>query len=124
MSLLERWALQLVFAFVIRQLKKFGKEIDWALVKADAAARAAALCPIDWFDDEMARFAGFLVDGCEAAVKSTSDVQDVLDRLAGKDWAGALDELKDLVLKAWKPTDAGAQKAFAAVEQYGAAAAA
>lgn len=54
--------LQLLLFFVWRQIQKWGSDINWDLVKADAVARIAALLPGDRWDDVAQMLVGEIID--------------------------------------------------------------
>lgn len=111
--MLERWLINLVISFVLRQLAKFKNEIDWAKVRVDMSARIAAVIPGTWFDDEAVYVANALLDGVLLVLGQTADLERVLALLAASDWNGAFEALKDLLLKVWNPTAASGKKAQA-----------
>jgi len=55
--------------FVERQIKKWGKDLDWAKVKVDLVKRIRALVPGERFDDAAAFMVEVIVDLVEMYVK-------------------------------------------------------
>lgn len=99
--MLERWAIGLVIAFVVRQLEKFGTTIDWAKVKKDAEVRLRALVPGTWFDDEVVAIANTVIDRAAEVLAQGAAIEDLLKLVAAGDWAGAVAALRKLILGGW-----------------------
>jgi len=108
--MLERWLVSIVINFVLRQLSKFKKDIDWGKVRADLDTRVRALVPGTWFDQEAVAICNAALDGVLSVLSSTEDLERVLQRLAAGDWAGAYEALKALLLSVWNPTGASGKK--------------
>lgn len=111
--MLERWLINIVISFVLRQLARFKGDIDWAKVRADMNARVAALVPGSWFDDEACYLANALLDGVLVVLGSSAELEKLLQLLAASNWSGAFDALKDLLTRVWIPTGGSAKKAHA-----------
>lgn len=92
-----------VIAFVVRQVEKFKKEVDWKKVKADYAKRAADLIPGSWFDDEAVKLSNHLIDSAERALGQPKTQEMILKLLADKKYDEAGIKLRDYLLKSWKP---------------------
>ena len=101
--MLERWALNLVIAFIMRQLAKFGQTIDWAKVKADLDERVRALVPGTWFDDEVVALVNMVLDRCAEVLAHGAAIEALLKLLADQKWDEALQALKALLLGGWVP---------------------
>jgi hypothetical protein len=89
----------LALGFVIRALDKWQESIDWALVKADLAERVAKLLPGDFLDEAVVDVLNRLIDNVAAVLASTDAIRVVLELVAAKDLKGALEALRDLLLK-------------------------
>jgi hypothetical protein len=101
--MIDKIVLKIVITFILRQLAKFEKTVDWALVKADLSKRVADLLPGTWFDAEAVVAVHALVDAAHSAIAATGSIDAILQKLAAQDWQGAFDALRDLVVKVWKP---------------------
>lgn len=112
----DRIVLNMVIGFVLRQLAKFGRDVDWAKVKADAEVRVRALVPGTWFDDEAVTLVNAAIDACRVAVAAEADWDALLRALAAQDWNGALMALKGLLAKVWHPTAKANARLVAALE--------
>lgn len=108
--MLERWAIGLVIAFVMRQLAKFQESIDWAKVKADLKPRIEALVPGTWFDDEVVALANMVIDRIAEVLAQGEVIEELLKLLADQKWDEALSLLKALVLGGWVPANATLKK--------------
>ena len=111
--MVERWLINIVISFVLRQLARFKGDIDWAKVRADMNVRVAALVPGTWFDNEACYVANALLDGVLVVLGSSAALERLLQLLATSDWNGAFEALKDLLSRVWIPTGASAKKAHA-----------
>lgn len=90
----------LVIAFIVRQVVKFGTSTDWSKVKADFDVRLRQLVPGTWFDDEAVCVANAVIDGAAAALSSPAELELVIRKAAAEDWAGAALALKALLARA------------------------
>jgi hypothetical protein len=98
--MLEKWLVSMIISFVLRQLAKFKEHTDWAKVRADLETRVKDLVPGTWFDSDAAALADVVLEKLQTVLGATDVLQQVLEKVAAEDWAGALTLLKDLVLKA------------------------
>lgn len=114
----DKIVLNVVIGFVLRQLAKFGRQLDWAKVKADAEVRVRALVPGTWFDDEAVAVVGAVIDACKVALAAESDWDALLHALAAQDWNGALAALKGLLARVWHPQAKANARLFAALEYH------
>jgi hypothetical protein len=108
--MLTRWIIQLAISFIIRQIAKFGKTIDWSQVKADLALRVEDLVPGKWLDPEAVALCNALVDAAASVLASTVEIEKVLTLLASEKWAEAAQAIKDLILGSWQPSSASDKK--------------
>jgi hypothetical protein len=110
MIMLERWAIGIVIAFILRQLAKFQKTIEWDKVKSDLAVRVRALVPGTWFDDEAVALCNLVIDRAAEVLAQGDAVEKLLKMLADQKWVEALEALKDLLLGGWVPEGATVKK--------------
>ncbi len=118
----DRIVLNMVVSFVLRQLAKFGKDIDWAKVKSDLGERVRQLVPGTWFDEEAVALVNAALDAVKIALGAQDDWDTLLRALAAQDWNGALAALKDMLSKVWHPTAKANARLVAALESDKAAA--
>jgi len=111
----ERWLINMVIAFILRQLAKFGRDVDWEKVAADAEVRVRALVPGDWFDDEAVAIVHGAIAVVKKALAAEEDWARVLKHLAASEWNAALEALKELIGKIWTPAAAAEQRVAAAL---------
>lgn len=114
--MIDKWLINIVVGFILRQIAKAGAAIDWAALKAQTDAAVRAVVPGDWFDDEAVAVVNEVLDACQAVLADKDDLEDLLRKLAASDWTGAVAALKALLLTVWHPgsTDAG-KRALAAL---------
>jgi hypothetical protein len=74
--MLDAFVLQIVKWFVERQMLKWGKALDWTLVKKDLEERVKSLVPGTQFDDTAAYVAGVLIDIIAGYFKDTNTPTD------------------------------------------------
>ena len=99
--MLERWAIGIVIAFIVRQIGKFGKTIDWTKVKADVDVRVRALVPGEWFDDEAVDLVNSVLDRAALVLTQEAAIEEVLKLAAAGKWSEAVEALKRLILDGW-----------------------
>lgn len=120
MDFWEKLMFKLVIQFVLRQLEKFQKTIDWAKVKADADPRIRAIVPGTWFDQDAVDAVNQLIDLAACALSQTSTIDNVLQLIAAQKWTEAYDVLRQLLLDVWTggacPIPTLAPKAVAALK--------
>lgn len=117
--MLERWAIGIVISFILRQLAKFQKTLDWAKVKADAEVRVRALVPGTWFDDEAVALVNMVIDRAAEVLSQGDAIEQLLKLLAEQKWTEALSMLKDLLLGGWVPVGAVVKRGPNGVEAKG-----
>lgn len=103
--MINQWILSFAISFVMRQLAKFQKTLDWAKVKADLDARVRQLVPGSWLDDDAVNLCDALLQAAEKALGEEAAIEGVLKLIAAEKWAEAGDSLKAMVLKDLKETD-------------------
>lgn len=113
--MLDRWIVNLVIMFVLRQISTFQNGIDWTLVRADADARIRQLMPGQIFDDAAAAVVLSLIDGVEFVLGAQGDLQAILHLLSSGDYQGAGEALKRLLISFWQPTDMSGARASKAL---------
>lgn len=101
-ELLDQWLSGFVVGFIIRQVEKFKKEVDWEILKADYAERVAALVPGKWFDDEAVRVSDHIIDAAQRALDNTKTQELILNLLVDKKYDEAAEKLRSYLLKSWK----------------------
>jgi len=96
------WIVNLVVGFVIRQIKKYGESLNWAKVKADVEAQLKTLLP-DWLEGAVIELALKALDILSGVITSEA-LKSIAEKLVSGDVAGALAELKDLIISLIAPT--------------------
>lgn len=112
------WLVGAAISFVLRQLKKFGKETDWDTVKDDLGARVTDLVPGEFFDDEAVNISNAFVDAVKRGLSQTKHLEIVFDHLQAEEWDKAINALRDFLLKAWRPKTHSEEVAMSLVENY------
>lgn len=115
-KLFQKWLIEAAIAFIVRQLTKYQKTIDWAKVKADLAARVAALVPGEFFDHDAIEMVNALIDAVAKVLTFEKSFQLVLSLLAEEKYPQAIEALRNLLLKAWKADTIVAEKAKSLIE--------
>lgn len=88
----------LAIKFVVHEMSIYGKGVDWAKLKADLDGKVMAMLPAFW-GAEAKKAVDAVIDACAAAMQDVKDLQEVLDAVAAKDFAGAEGALVDMVGK-------------------------
>lgn len=110
----DRIVLCSVVTFVLRQLAKFGRALDWEKVKTDAESRVRAFVPGTMFDNGAVAAVRTAVDACRIALAAEEDLCRVFGLITANDWDGAFRVLKDLLTQIWYPAAVRAQLASSA----------
>lgn len=97
----DRVITSVVISFLLRQIEKFQKTIEWAVVKVDAEKRVRALVPGTWFDDEAVVAVNYIIDTMQTALGATEEFDAILKLLADKEYENAGLKLKDLLVCSW-----------------------
>lgn len=113
--MLQKWAVGLAIKFVVRQLAKYGKAIDWAMVKKDFGDRVAAIVPGFFFDDEARGAVAAVLEACEDLMKSADAIEKILKLVADEKFSEAFEAVKQLLLAVWTPDSDAARTAHAAL---------
>lgn len=114
--MIKNWFIQMAISFAMRQIAKWQSQIDWAKVKADLAARVAALVPGEWLDSEAVSVCNAVIDAVAAALSATSDLEKIVKFLADQKFDEAWQALRDLILSVWVPSSPAELKVFACVK--------
>lgn len=87
-----------VINLVVRQVDRFGETFDWAKFKGTVEERVRGLLP-DWlFEDAIVGFISDVVDFFAAALSDESCLKAILEKVAAKDYPGAIAIVKGAVL--------------------------
>jgi hypothetical protein len=111
------WIITLALNFLMRQLERWGTNIDWVLFKADMKPRVEALVPGRIFDRAAVALVNELIDAV-ASVLSGSELQRVVDLLLQGKNAEALAAVVDLLKRIWGQSGVGSSKLHASVMAY------
>lgn len=93
------WIVEMVVNFLLRQVKKWGEQLDWAKVKADAEARIRAVLP-DWVEGAAVDVALGALEVCKYVLGDAADLKRIVDLLQAGDVAGAFGALVALIEEA------------------------
>lgn len=115
--MIQRWILSLVIGFVMRQLAKWKKGIDWEKVKTDFQERVKALVPGEWLDSEAAALAGTLIDMVVGVLGANAALERLIELAVDQKYQEAWTLLRDLILSLWKPEGEMQVKVYAAVKE-------
>lgn len=99
--MIEKIAIKIVIAFVIRQLDKFKETTDWDKLQADLDDRVAKLVPGTWFDAEAIGIVHTAIAGIRSILAKGSNLKLILELLAEKKYDEAALKLKDLLAGLW-----------------------
>lgn len=98
--MIERIVWNVVTAFILRQIEKFKKSINWDLVKSDVALRVRKLVPGTWFDDDAADAVTYIIDTLQRAL-SSDQIDDLIKLVAAKQYDDAIKVLRGVLVCAW-----------------------
>jgi vacuolar-type H+-ATPase catalytic subunit A/Vma1 len=115
--MLNKWLINLAISFLVRQLAKFGKSINWQKVKEDLKTRTEALVPGSWFDDEAVALVFTVVDAAATVLASVSEIEKVLQLVAQEKWEEAIQTVKELILRSWPAKAANAEVVVACLQE-------
>lgn len=115
-TVIERWLIETALSFAIRQLAKYGEEVNWETVKEDFAVRVADLVPGTWLDNDAIAISDGLIDAIARAFTNTKTLGIIMELAVEGKYAEAVNKLKDYLLKAWKPVTPSEVKAMSLVE--------
>ena len=101
--MLPNWVVGLVIGFVVRQIKKYGEDLNWSEVKADLDVALRASLP-DFIEDAAVELAFGAVDIFKGVLLS-DDLKAIAEKLLLGDVASALTILKDVILRLIHPTN-------------------
>jgi hypothetical protein len=110
--MIQKWIISAAVSFMLRQLAKWQKSIDWAMVKADLKKRVEDLIPGEWMDAEIAAMAMALVDAAAAVLASSEELEKIINLVLANKFPEAWQALKDLILSQWVPSTPAEEKAM------------
>lgn len=96
------WIVNMVVAFVLRQVSKYAGSTDWEKVKADALARVAKVVPAALMPT-VTDVVDAVVDVVAAALADTEDLNKVVALVIAGDMAGAVTALVELIVNVVHP---------------------
>lgn len=110
MPTIPSWLLTYVVTYIInlavRQIDKFAEEFDWAKFKATVDERLRQALP-DWlFEDALCAFVADVVDFVAEALSDEGTIKQVLEALAKKDYAAAIEVVRKIVAEFLSGLDA------------------
>lgn len=108
--MIQKWFVSMAISFVLRQLAKWQKEIDWAKVKADIAARIAALVPGEWMDQEIIDMAHAAIDAAASVLSASEELEKIIKLVVESKFEEAWQVLKDLILSQFVPSTPAEEK--------------
>lgn len=95
--MLEGWIINIVITFVVRQITKWGSEVDFEKIKLDIEPRIRAILPGDFLDDEAVSIMFFVIDKLSSVSNNAEALTGVFAAVAAKDMKRAIELLKELV---------------------------
>lgn len=113
--MIQKWVISMAITFMMRQLAKWQKGIDWPKVKADLAERVRALIPGEWLDAEAVSLMETLVDAAAAVLAANEVLEQIINLVVAGKYQDAWAILRDLLLKHLRPI-AGSQKLVSCIE--------
>jgi len=113
--MIQKWLISVGISFMLRQLAKWNKSIDWAVIKADLAARIAALVPGEWMDDEVIAIMNSLVDAAAAVLASSDEIEKIIKLVIDSKFQEAWELLRNLILGSWVPSSPSDMKVMQCV---------
>jgi hypothetical protein len=114
--MIQKWLISAGISFMLRQLAKWQKSIDWAKVKADLAARIAALVPGEFLDEEVVQIVMGMVDAAAAVLASSEELEKIIKLVLDQKFQEAWAMLRDLILGQWVPSSPAQEKALACIK--------
>lgn len=97
--MLESMLKQMFLSFFLRQLAKFGENLDKAKLRADLDERVRKLIPGEVFDDAMSEFAIRILDCLFALLSLENEAIKIIELLNQKKYEEALTYLVNYVNK-------------------------
>lgn len=113
---MPNFVVSILISFIVRQIDKFQKGIDFALLEKDLNERVRALIPGTFFDDEAVALVGIVLRWVKQVLGEKDNMKDLLHLLADKKFDAAVALLKKLVLGGFVPKDVMEAKAMAFVQ--------
>jgi len=101
--MIQKWLIETVITFGMRQIWKWRAGINWDLVKLDLAKRVRELVPGEWLDDAAVDLSNQLIDMIAAALMDQKDIEAMVKLLVAGKPDEALKMLLDLIKKHFVP---------------------
>lgn len=114
--MIKKWLISAGISFMLRQLAKWNSSIDWAVIKADLAARIAALVPGEWMDEEVIGIVNGLVDAAAAVLASSEELEKIIKFVMESKFQEAWEMLRNLILGSWVPSSPAEMKVMECVK--------
>lgn len=90
---------KVVLSFLLTQIEKFGVMFDAKKFMAGAEQKIRDFVPGRFFDDDAVSAVTWAAERLDKILEKTSALEEILQELKDKDWAGALEALKRLLLE-------------------------
>jgi len=113
--MLDRWIVNLVLMFVLKEIDTFRDENEWAKLREDADALIRRLMPGTFFDPAAAAVVVSLIHGIEKVLAAPSELEDIARLLSAGDYQTAIESLKRLLISRWWPTGVADKRAAKAL---------
>jgi len=84
--------------FIIRQIDKYGHEIDWAKVKSDAEIRIRVLVPGKFFDAPAVDLANRVIDAAAGLMQNDEEMKKIVEMCKQGRYLEAIKELAAFLL--------------------------
>jgi len=100
--MIAKWAVQYAILFLLTELTKAGKTINWSTVKAECDPYVRKCIPGTMFDDQAVSFADSIVDVAAKALQSREALDSILSLLGEQKWGAAFSQLQTLIAGSWQ----------------------
>lgn len=114
--MIQKWIIGMAISFLMRQISKWGKSINWPMIKADVAARIAKIVPGEFLDAEVVAAAMMMIDVAEKVLSASEALEMVVKFMVDGKMNEAWQALRQLILDAWQPVNAAEQMAYDCVK--------
>ncbi len=112
----QQWIIQAAIMFIVRQVAKFGVNLNWDMVKADVDSRVRKLLPGVFFDDIGSALALKAVNIAQGVLTSADELETLAKLATAGKFEEAFKYLQDIIISDWTPgTHAHDQLIFAAL---------
>lgn len=98
--MLQRLLIKAMISFVIGQIEKFREQLDWDKVRKNMDAYVRNLVPGTWFDEQAVKIVDSVFLAIKNVVSQGDYIKHILQLLAEKKYAEAIELVKQLVLGA------------------------